>query len=577
MSQLERPRIHFAGTFETNVGTANNDDTARPPVVDVANVTVDPRGMTDDEFRKWMEGTTTADEGESPGEVRSGWNYYGDNSCRFKDVVVTSVELADGSTLSTAGSDALVGAAVGLGRAVMVDLDPTGYANTQIVADRFDVVAAGGARLRAADPARAYSRWISFRRNLGVQGFTGASAVFQTSAAMTDLEWKVDGSPALAAVSAALQGTAGLTMRFCLYLMSPGLSNDELAAKFAAGERVSNPAVGRVIGTIGPWLEGEPTSVAMGRLLVPSASTIIQKVPVRLGSAVARVDQDRKVVCVDLVNTFPEADASRRKEGFGVATLRVDDGTKVSDIGPVPYDQAAYEATAGMVEVAFDPALAAALADGALVLGVENGGDLLREAPLMVDSDDRCVYLQQGSSTDVHLLAAARGGRPASTTELFVSQEPSDPAHNVVEVPDRVEVGGEGQSSVSVRGAVPGVTILRFSPVQNPGRFDASRESFVSVRVLPTDDFSHVSHDDLTFALVYEKVLRYYHLLHPAMSEVLDISDEQIVGDPGVAQTLVERTDPGLWARFAYMPRTRELSEGKRQLLVRWHDKVQGS
>jgi len=577
MSQLERPRIHFAGTFETNVGTANNDDTARPPVVDVANVTVDPRGMTDDQFRKWMEGTTTADEGESPGEVRSGWNYYGDNSCRFKDVVVTSVELADGSMLSTAGSDALVGAAVSLSRGVMVDLDPTGYANTQIVADRFDVAVPGGAHLRAANPARSYSRWISFRRNLGVQGFTGASAVFQTSAAAADLEWKVDGSPALAAVRDVVQGTAGVTMRFCLYLMSPGLSNDELAAKFAAGERVSNPAVGRVIGTIGPWLEGEPASVAMGRLLLPSASTIIQKVPVRLGPAVARVDQDRKVVCVDLVNTFPEADASRRKEGFGVATLRVDDGTTISDIGPVPYDQGAYEATAGMVEVAFDPVLAPALADGVLVLSVQNGGDLLREAPLMVDSDDRCVYLQQGASTDVHLLAAARGGQPTSTTELFVIQEPSNPAHHVVEVPERVTVGGEHHGSVSVKGIAPGVVILRFSPVQNPGRFDASRESFVSVRVLPTDDFSHVSDDELTFPLVYENVLRYYHLLHPAMSEVLDLSDDQVVGDPGVAEALVERTDPGLWGRSAYMPRTRELSEGKRQLLVRWHDKLQGA
>src|SRR4051794_40669163 len=45
VSQLMRPRIHFEGTFQTNVGTGNNDDIQdRPPVVDTANVTVHPPG-----------------------------------------------------------------------------------------------------------------------------------------------------------------------------------------------------------------------------------------------------------------------------------------------------------------------------------------------------------------------------------------------------------------------------------------------------------------------------------------------------------------------------------------------------
>src|SRR6266542_1275384 len=88
VSQLVRPRIHFGGTFETNVGTANNDDVLdRPDVVDAATVTVHPpEHMGDEEFRRWMEGQTTSG---GPGRLRAGWNYYGDNRCSCVDVSVT--------------------------------------------------------------------------------------------------------------------------------------------------------------------------------------------------------------------------------------------------------------------------------------------------------------------------------------------------------------------------------------------------------------------------------------------------------------------------------------------------------
>jgi hypothetical protein len=43
------------------------------------------------------------------------------------------------------------------------------------------------------------------------------------------------------------------------------------------------------------------------------------------------------------------------------------------------------------------------------------------------------------------------------------------------------------------------------------------------------------------------------------------------------AQSLRDRIDPAGWDRFSYMPRTRELSAGKRALLQRWCDKVTGA
>jgi hypothetical protein len=60
VSQLRRPRVHFSGSFETNVGIANNDDVLnRPDVVDTALVTVHPpQRLGDEEFRQWMRGMT---------------------------------------------------------------------------------------------------------------------------------------------------------------------------------------------------------------------------------------------------------------------------------------------------------------------------------------------------------------------------------------------------------------------------------------------------------------------------------------------------------------------------------------
>src|SRR6266536_1585187 len=525
VSQLVRPRIHFGGTFETNVGTANNDDVLdRPDVVDAATVTVHPpEHMGDEEFRRWMEGQTTSG---GPGRLRAGWNYYGDNRCSFVDVSVTAVEPRGGPTTVSAQSDPLVGAQVRLGPAVMVDLDPKGFANTQIVADSLEVHREGGLRFRGR-PGRFHARWLNLSRNLSVQGFAGASAVFHASVPNSELHWDVVDTPALQSFRGDVERGAGVTVRFCLYLLSPGLGDEALAERYRSGDPVANPAVGRVVGTLGVWQPGELASVAMGRLLVASGSTLDGKLPVALGPAV----------------------------------------------GPVPYDQTTYEQTAGIVEVPLDPALGPVVAAGELVLVTERGGEMLAEAPVMAESDDRCVYLQQGEPATVRFAALARGAPLVEPVRFLVTDEPgTDARRPVVELPETIEVGGRADGVLALRAANPGCTVVRLARSPGARRLDPARDPYVSVRVLPTDDYGHLGDDELTFPLVYQEVLRYYHLLHPAMGQVLDLSDEQVV--TAAAETLLRRTEPGDWQRTRYMPRTRDLSAGKRRLLERWCRKV---
>jgi len=571
VSQLVRPRIHFGGTFETNVGTANNDDVLdRPDVVDAATVTVHPpEHMGDEEFRRWMEGQTTSG---GPGRLRAGWNYYGDNRCSFVDVSVTAVEPRGGPTTVSAQSDPLVGAQVRLGPAVMVDLDPKGFANTQIVADSLEVHREGGLRFRGR-PGRFHARWLNLSRNLSVQGFAGASAVFHASIPNSELHWDVVDTPALQSFRGDVERGAGVTVRFCLYLLSPGLGDEALAERYRSGDPVANPAVGRVVGTLGVWQPGELASVAMGRLLVASGSTLGGKLPVALGPAVAGVDEDAHCVTLDLVSTFPEVDGAGGKVPLGEAVLRARNGTGTPDVGPVPYDQTTYEQTAGIVEVPLDPALGPVVAAGELVLVTERGGEMLAEAPVMAESDDRCVYLQQGEPATVRFAALARGAPLVEPVRFLVTDEPgTDARRPVVELPETIEVGGRADGVLALRAANPGCTVVRLARSPGARRLDPARDPYVSVRVLPTDDYGHLGDDELTFPLVYQEVLRYYHLLHPAMGQVLDLSDEQVV--TAAAETLLRRTEPGDWQRTRYMPRTRDLSAGKRRLLERWCRKV---
>jgi hypothetical protein len=576
VSQLQRPRIHFGGTFQTNVGTANNDDVlGRPDVVDTARVIVHPpQDMGDEEFRRWMRGQTTTGDPSRPGPIRAGWNYYGDNRCDFLDVSVTAVEPRGGARIVSGQSDQLVGAQLRLGLTVMVDLDPKGFANTQIFVDSLEVFREGGLRF-GGRPGRLHSRWLNLNRNLSVRGFGAASAVFQASIPNSELDWDVVDSPALQSFRTDVEGGAGVSVRFCVYLITPHLDNKALAEHYQAGDLVANPAAGRVVGTLGVWQPGELASVTMGRLLVPSGTTIGRKLPIALGPALAAVDDDAKCVTLDLVSTFPEMDASGAKAMLGEAVLRARNGTETPDIGPVPYDQTAYEQTAGIVEVPFPPALGPTIAGGELVLLTEKGGEMLAEAPVMVESDDRCVYLQEGESATVRFQALGRGVPLAEPVGFLVMDEPGTGAlGSVVEFPKSIDIGGKADNVLTLRATSPGCTVIRLARRPGPRPLDTARDPYISVRVLPTDDYGHIEDGELTFQLVYREVLRYYQLLHPAMSQMLDLSDEQAV--TAAAEALLRRTEPGNWQRARYMPRTRDLSAGKRRLLERWCRKVIG-
>ena len=96
---------------------------------------------------------------------------------------------------------------------------------------------------------------------------------------------------------------------------------------------------------------------------------------------------------------------------------------------------------------------------------------------------------------------------------------------------------------------------------------------YAGVRVMPDDDYSSVPAERrLSWEFIYETVIRYYYLLYPAMSQVFPLNDEESMRE--AAKEIIERTDPRHWLSTQYMPMSRDLSAGKRKLLVDWANSV---
>jgi hypothetical protein len=574
MSHLNTPRVHFRGTVSVNAYTTNNDDFANPQFVDTANIRVDTQGMTDAQFAAWLRAL------DPSFGIRAGWNLYGDGTTLFSNTNVHALQDASGAVVTDGGTDALVGASVELRLAVMVDLDPKGALSSQIFCEEFHVQGPGGV-LISGKPTRSYSRWV-LQRNLGASGFTGYAGVWHAVIPAASLTLTGAGSATITLFQQAKTAGQGLFLRYVMYLLSPQISAQQLANDFAHNTPTENPAIGRVLGSIGVYNPGEMTTIPVGRRLDPGATLVLGHMNYQLNPATFSVDQASHRLSLDLINSVPEVDTGLAKVSLGNVNAYVETqgggGTQLQLLGAVAYDRAAYEQTGGMVDISYPPALDDAVQSGQVVLIQESSQSrLLEETELTVETDDRCVYLDANQAGSLTLRVLRKGGPPGAPVTIRLMQyittqksfTPSTPTTAVVTIPDQVSTDANGMATIPLTTANPGTCVITFLL---PGVADDDTSAFANVRVLPVDDYSNVTDAQLTFSLIYAEVLKYYWLLYPKMNRIIDLSQEIRVTLR--AQFIRDRTDPARFEHTDYMPRTRELSNGKRQLLLRWCNKV---
>lgn len=308
MSYLHRVRLHFSGSFRADVSTVNN-------VTDRFN-----NATFKDQFQLPLSGA----------QDQSNWEPAGTGAWRLVDCRVTRACHDDGTATVTPADDHAVGLSVresgDRSSAKIVDLDPDQQGVSMIFGLTVRLVDDQGLVLMQGDFEPAAFFDLQFNRSAG-GGDLGASAYFQSI--LQNVAWgDVSASP-------------------CLKQMKQKSVPGRLSIRFITdGYQMGGQhrGYGRIAGTIGPYLDKEPDTFVKGRHLAPVAGTPFAPVD-------CSVDTDSRKVFVDIGNSFP-IDATGDFSDQGDVTLVAGSGPTALLLGSLNYkDKGSYAATAGVYEL----------------------------------------------------------------------------------------------------------------------------------------------------------------------------------------------------------------------------------
>jgi hypothetical protein len=524
MSYLDRPRLTFFGRFTANPSTINNT----PTNYDMSEPVGDPQ-----------------------------WNPEGRHNFSIDDCPVTGLVM-DGEDEPATGS--VVTSQTG----VLVDLDTEQQDVSQIIGMKLTVTVGAGSVTGTFQPTNFTD--IYSRANTQVTGVGGYSAIYQSM--LTDLQWSAKGSPFLMALKA--------------------VSPTQLSIKFNVDAYHDHGWVGgdftrgRVAGTIGPQLPGEPATFVNARLLRPTTFSS------QFGSfnyAPAKTDLQRNKIVFDLGNAVPTFWPSSQSWPVAqpvplLAALIPAKGDPIP-IGWLDTSEAAYETTAFVQELDLPPGAAQLIAT--TPTGILSPNDATKKAPnpIVMQENPSGAYLNfdqyvwrlnPGDPAKI-TITANLFEKPAAGASIGLSLgdfggDTGKPT-KAVTIPKSVPLGNDGTASFDVTTKNPGnprdyidgqLYAINYSwkADTNPdGNTMISIHLFQQVDVPPQPTW---------WQDVYP-ILSQYARLYPAMDKIIQLdSYDAIVANikPIVQRLNLPEDNPG------QMPITRELSASKKAIILTW-------
>jgi hypothetical protein len=352
MSYLNVPRLTFQGQFVADPSTINNLD---------AN---------------WKLGAAIPPEQQL-------WNPNGTGAWSFVACSVTRVTYQDGTSTIDANADAVIGSALTtppgdpLG-GKLVDLDPDQQGVSEIWGLQLDLGSGATNSLTSRFKVAAFmDLWSA-----GPGGQAGLRAFYQS--VLEDLDWGPDLTSRflqeLERTSRAA-GTGKLSIKFMLDRYNAHNPDPSLPRNFPDPGNGMPFTHGRIVGTIGPALAGEPDHFVAGRLLRPAASSAA------VNFAPSVFDPVRSKLVLDLGNSIKAAhlvDQTMEDIGPLQLVIRTQDPQRTVSLGPIDYgatDPSWYPTTAGIVEFDVPDARIVEHNPLAVVAGVGGGGFKLLQLP----------------------------------------------------------------------------------------------------------------------------------------------------------------------------------------------------
>ena len=575
MSYLQAPRLHFAGQFQADPSTVNND----------------PEHFDTSRFQSNYNLP-------GPGASNGWWNPGGTAAWRFFDCTVKQVVYKDGTVCDDPAIDPVVGSPVSSGHGrtegKLVDLDPEQQMVSEIWG--FQVVLGGsgsGFSIRGDFEVAAFGDiWTRFPEGQPDSFF---GAFYQS--VLQNLDWKNQTTSRflkeLDQLSPADKAGRKLSIKFNV----DGYNDDRTATTFTFG---------RVVGSIGLYSSGEPLHFLAARALpgVPSQIPGVTTGPVTMGTAYAMIDGDS--LLVDLGNSIPTQSAGGpivTSMGKLYAAALPANGSPLL-LGEIEYQIPNwYSQTSGIVRLKLtkDQLKAAQISPLAVATSsILQQPPALASPPLLAEASngaflraDRFVFrLNPGDSATTKLYATTFGERsPSQQISLGydptvmqgqVTQGPLSGPPNVgtpasaLQFPTSITTGADGTAELQLKagdpgnprvyidGQVYGVT-YQLGPAPPPIGSVQNGNQFLSALVfsayqVPAEPnwMEHV-----------RPIFQQYADLYPVMRPIVDLANfGSVISRRAILKNVFNTpvTDPN------YMPVTRDLSEGKRNMIRKWLD-----
>jgi hypothetical protein len=531
MSYLGYPRIHFAGAFQADVSTVNNN----------------PANFDDGRFLARFQ--------RAGG--RGSWNPRGTGAWRMRDCRVTSVLSADGRPAGDPATTATVAQAGDRVSAKVVDLDPAQQGVSMVFGLRLTLRFPDGSDgfAGAFVPTPFSDVWLRCR---AAPGIPGLSATYQS---VIDVDHWGDAS-----ASAVLHELRAATAedRLSIKFIVDGFDADATSPTFTWG---------RIVGSIGPYAVGEPHHFVAARLLAPPGAAP--------GPAACRIDDATATVSLDLGNSLQTDVAGRSLTDVGVLRLvaRPTGGEAVllaSTSAGQPFYDSFYKNQAGILGAKLNPGQLQAAQHNPLALLDAAGDALLAEDPAgRYVRADQFVFRLSPGDTAMARFHATSFGRPAPGVQITTRHDPLGPPpvsvpQSALTFPSSALTGPDGRADLKLTAADPG----------NPRRFVDGQvygvaygwegdEAVAQGNELDARVWSgYHAPDDATWLADVQPILQQYANLYPVMRDVVDLSDYADVAQRHwLALSLalcLPVTDPN------HMPVTRDLSPAKRDMIVAW-------
>ncbi len=580
MSYLDSPRIHFRGWFQADVSTINND----------------VRFFQNDSFVPDYQQLNT----------NGSWNPRGTGIFRILDCSITGAFL-NGRSLISSTDDAVIGLtlqnATDRAPGKLVDLDPQQQMVSMIFGMQVKLDGPHAEALFAGDfsPAAFTNLWK--RQQTGPKTDQQLCAYYQS--VLKNVKWSDDiDSPVLAALKEASQDEK-LSIQFNVY----GFGRDPSQPRYT---------MGHLVGTIGPYLSGEPEQFVLGRQMITYAPN--WPVPdTNVNSLQALLASDGNSLTVDFGNTFPIIDSTGAPTFIGLVQLGVlrtnpdarvtsVDRSEVVLLGEVPYLREEWYTQTAAVQT-FDLTQNAEaqqlLPNNPLVLvtpvfGASTFNVLMQESinGVYVRADQFVYRINPGETQQVNLYATQFGKPLASTainlsaTEGFMGgsgggKTISPPARPTAAIPDigtptdafeyatSISTDANGQAVLDIttsengpgnpRGYIAGQLYgIGYQLADQPAGYISNPMNYVSVLAFD----KKVVPEKPTWYQDIQPLFTQYGNLYPIMSQyVVDLNNYEAV----IERISILQLAFSLPLEDAnHMPVTRDLGAGDRDTILKW-------